>query len=41
MSIYLCASSLYNIYYVSLYYSLELEEYILNLDHYLLAHIII
>jgi hypothetical protein len=39
MSIYLCASSLYNICYVSLRHSLELEECTPNLDYYLLAHI--
>ncbi len=39
MSICLCASSLYNIYYVSLCYSLELEECTPDPDHYLPAHI--
>jgi hypothetical protein len=39
ISIYLCASSLYNICYISLCHSLELEEHIPNLDYYLLAHI--
>jgi hypothetical protein len=39
MSICLCASSLYNICYVSLRHSPELEEYTPDPDHYLLAHI--
>ncbi len=39
MSIYLCASLLYNICHVSLRHSLELEERTPNPDHYLPAHI--
>jgi hypothetical protein len=41
MSICLYASSLYNICYVSLRHSPELEECTPNPDHYLLAHITI